>query len=219
MPPRGPAGWRTGPGQASRGSPMMWRSCWPPWSRRPKPLGVTHWSTRLLGKHLGIANVKVADAWRDWGVQPWRKGRSSSPPTPSWRPRSATSSGCTSTRRTRRSCCAWMRNLRPRRSNATRRCCPSGRDPRKAQPRLQAQRHHHAVRRAGDRHRQGHSRCYARHGKRNSWISSNRSLAPTPAAAPHRLDNYHTHNHHDIPAGWPGTHGSPCISRRHPDRG
>ena len=30
----GPAGWRTGPGRASRGSSMTWRSCWPRWSRR-----------------------------------------------------------------------------------------------------------------------------------------------------------------------------------------
>src|SRR5215211_848908 len=38
----------------------------------PKKLGVTHWSTRLLAKHLGIGDATVAKAWRDYGVQPWR---------------------------------------------------------------------------------------------------------------------------------------------------
>ena len=38
----------------------------------PKKLGVTHWSSRLLGTHLGIGNATVARAWRDYGVQPWR---------------------------------------------------------------------------------------------------------------------------------------------------
>ena len=40
--------------------------------RPPKRLGVTHWSSRLLGAELGISNVKVADVWREWGLQPWR---------------------------------------------------------------------------------------------------------------------------------------------------
>lgn len=40
----------------------------------PKSLGVTHWTTRLLGKRLGIANSTVAKAWRDHGIQPWRTG-------------------------------------------------------------------------------------------------------------------------------------------------
>ena len=35
-------------------------------------LGVTHWSSRLLAAELGISNVKVADVWREWGLQPWR---------------------------------------------------------------------------------------------------------------------------------------------------
>ena len=34
--------------------------------------GSTHWSSRLLGTHLGISNGTVAKAWRDYGVQPWR---------------------------------------------------------------------------------------------------------------------------------------------------
>ena len=38
----------------------------------PERLGVTHWSSRLLGAELGLSNVKVADVWREWGLQPWR---------------------------------------------------------------------------------------------------------------------------------------------------
>jgi hypothetical protein len=40
----------------------------------PASLAVTHWSTRLLGKHLGIADATVARAWRAYRVQPWRAG-------------------------------------------------------------------------------------------------------------------------------------------------
>ena len=40
----------------------------------PKRLGVTHWSTRLLGDRLKVANSTIAKAWRAYGVQPWRTG-------------------------------------------------------------------------------------------------------------------------------------------------
>ena len=39
----------------------------------PEKLGVTHWSSRLLGEQLGISNVWVAKIWRKWGLQPWRR--------------------------------------------------------------------------------------------------------------------------------------------------
>jgi transposase len=38
----------------------------------PERLGVTHWSSRLLGKQLGLSNVTVAKVWKKWGLQPWR---------------------------------------------------------------------------------------------------------------------------------------------------
>jgi transposase/DNA-binding CsgD family transcriptional regulator len=38
----------------------------------PKKYAITHWSTRLLARHLGIGDATVAKAWRDYGVQPWR---------------------------------------------------------------------------------------------------------------------------------------------------
>lgn len=39
----------------------------------PERLGVTHWSTRLLGAHLGVSNCTVAKAWQRWGLKPWRR--------------------------------------------------------------------------------------------------------------------------------------------------
>jgi transposase len=40
----------------------------------PERLGVTHWSTRLLARQLGIGDATVARAWRRYHVQPWRRG-------------------------------------------------------------------------------------------------------------------------------------------------
>ena len=39
----------------------------------PESLGVTHWSARLLAKHLGISFASVARIWREWKLQPWRR--------------------------------------------------------------------------------------------------------------------------------------------------
>jgi transposase len=41
---------------------------------RPPPagLGVTHWSSRLLAQRLGISHVSVAEAWKRYGVRPWK---------------------------------------------------------------------------------------------------------------------------------------------------
>jgi transposase len=39
----------------------------------PERLGVTHWSTRLLARQLGVGDATVARAWRRYHVQPWRR--------------------------------------------------------------------------------------------------------------------------------------------------
>jgi DDE superfamily endonuclease/Winged helix-turn helix len=39
----------------------------------PAALGVTHWSSRLLARQLGISDATVARAWRAYRVQPWRQ--------------------------------------------------------------------------------------------------------------------------------------------------
>ena len=38
----------------------------------PERLGVTHWSSRLLGAELGLGFATVARIWRKWNLQPWR---------------------------------------------------------------------------------------------------------------------------------------------------
>ena len=39
----------------------------------PESLGITHWSSRLLARHVGgISHMAVARLWREWGLQPWR---------------------------------------------------------------------------------------------------------------------------------------------------
>ena len=38
----------------------------------PPALGVTHWSSRLLAKHLGVSDFTVSTTWKKWGLQPWR---------------------------------------------------------------------------------------------------------------------------------------------------
>jgi transposase len=38
----------------------------------PASLGVTHWSSRLLAKRLGTSHVTIAEAWKRYGVRPWR---------------------------------------------------------------------------------------------------------------------------------------------------
>ncbi len=39
----------------------------------PRRLGVTHWSTRLLARELGISDASVARLWRRYLIQPWRR--------------------------------------------------------------------------------------------------------------------------------------------------
>jgi hypothetical protein len=38
----------------------------------PERPGVTHWSSRLLAKHLGVSDFTVSTTWKKWGLQPWR---------------------------------------------------------------------------------------------------------------------------------------------------
>src|SRR5512144_1059651 len=38
----------------------------------PDKLGVTHWSSRPLGRQPGLSNVTVAKVWKKWNIQPWR---------------------------------------------------------------------------------------------------------------------------------------------------
>jgi transposase len=41
--------------------------------RPPEHLGVTHWSSRLLARELGISSASIVETWRMWDLQPWRR--------------------------------------------------------------------------------------------------------------------------------------------------
>src|SRR3979409_185629 len=45
------------------------------WTRRAPPHGATHWSTRSLGRKLGVQHTIIARAWRHAGLQPHRLER------------------------------------------------------------------------------------------------------------------------------------------------
>jgi transposase len=45
------------------------------WTRKAPPHGATHWSTRTLGKHLGVPHTLVARVWQRAGLQPHRLER------------------------------------------------------------------------------------------------------------------------------------------------
>jgi len=45
------------------------------WTRRRPPHGATHWSTRSLGRKLGVQHTIIARAWRHAGLQPHRLER------------------------------------------------------------------------------------------------------------------------------------------------
>ena len=45
------------------------------WTRRPPPHGATQWSTRSLGRKLGVQHTIVARAWQQAGLQPPRLER------------------------------------------------------------------------------------------------------------------------------------------------
>ena len=77
-----------------------------------------HWSSRLLADQLGISHSTVARVWAEHEVKPWQTEAFRFSPTRSWRPESATWSGCTWSRRRMRSCCVWTRSRRSRRWSA-----------------------------------------------------------------------------------------------------
>jgi transposase len=38
----------------------------------PAQLGITHWSSRELARHVGIDHATIARWWQQWGLAPWR---------------------------------------------------------------------------------------------------------------------------------------------------
>ena len=87
------------------------------------PVDATHWSTRSMAKAVGISPSSVHAIWGRSVSSPTSPRISSCPRTRSSSTRSATSWGCTSTPRRRRSCCAWTKRHRSRPWTAPPRSC------------------------------------------------------------------------------------------------
>ena len=116
----------------------------------PPPRTIAGW--RPGGQSAGQCRLDIRGS--ALGAQPTS---SSSPPTPSWRPRSPTSSGCIWRRRRTRSCCVCDEKSQIQALNRTQKTLPM-------QPGHAEQRTHDYVRHGtttlfaalGDRHREGH---------------------------------------------------------------
>jgi len=59
------------------------------WTRRPPPHGATHWSTRSLGRKLGVQHTIVARAWQHANLQPHRLERYMRSTDPDFEPKAA----------------------------------------------------------------------------------------------------------------------------------
>src|SRR3954449_11495580 len=97
----------------------------------PDRSGATHWSSRLLataltGEGTPISHATIAWIWHRFDVQPWRAATFTSPPIPSWKPRSATSWGCIYICRRKQSWSASTRSRRSRRCSGPRPRCRCG---------------------------------------------------------------------------------------------
>lgn len=146
-------------GPASLRSPSHARSCRDrhrQFGPLPKKLRVTRWSPRLLVDHLGIIVYAVANAWREYGVQPWRAEMFEFPlpGTASQGPRRRQSVPESTRERDRVVPCMKVADpgTRPQPADAS----DAAGFGRAAYPGLQAPRHHFAVRRTRHRHRQDH---------------------------------------------------------------
>ena len=195
--------WTTSRARAGRRGSMTRRSSPRRWSRRRSALAVTHWSSRLLGRHLGIGDATVARAWRKYRVQPWRREtfKFSTDPQLEAKVRDVVGSvpePAGEGDRAVRGREVPDPGAEPDRADPAAARGPAG----EGDPRLQAQRHHHLVRRAGGRHREGDRPVLrpARQG-RVPRLPQDRSPRPTRAGELHVvLDNYHTHKHAEINA-------------------
>ena len=55
---------------ANQRQEILWRTLTEP----PAKLGISHWSSRLLARAVGVHHATVARLWRDYGIQPHRLG-------------------------------------------------------------------------------------------------------------------------------------------------
>ena len=177
----------------------------------PARLGVTHWSSRLLAAEMGISNVKVADVWREWGLQPWRAEsfRFSADPQLEAKARDVIGLYLNPPDKAVVLCVDEKPQTQALERKA--RCCRCGPE----------KRSHDYIRHGTTALEAVTGKvtgaCYPQH-RRQEFLAFLRQGVPAPQAAPGLRQLPHAH-----PPGRTGLldkhPGSPCTSRRRPDRG
>jgi transposase len=166
----------------------------------PERLGVTHWSTRLLARHLGVGDATVARAWRRYHVQPWRREtfKFSTDPELEAKVRDVVGLYLDPPEKAIVLCVDGEEpnpGARPDRTHPA----PAAGHPGAGNPRLRPQWHDHAVRALELATGRVTDRCYDRHGKAEFLDFLKRVARAYPAQELHVvLDNYHTHKHAGI---------------------
>jgi len=97
---------RLGPGRRIDQRAIVSNTLTPP----PKRLGVTHWSSRLLATELGVSHVTVAEAWKRYGVKPWKADTFKFSTDPELVAKVNDVVGLYLNPQRTRSCCAWTRS-------------------------------------------------------------------------------------------------------------
>src|SRR5664280_1436720 len=150
----------------------------------PVRLGVTHWSSRLLGSRLKLDHATALKAWRAFGVTPWRAETFKFSTDPDLVAKVTDVIGLYLAPRRTRSCCVSTRRRRSRRwTGPRRRCRCSPATPTSAATTTSATAPPHCSRHS--RTPPAGSPASARTGTvtKSSWPSSSMSPVPTPTVA------------------------------------
>ena len=87
------------------------------------PQGATHWSRASMAKRSGLSKSTIGRIWRKSGLKPHLTGTFKLSSDPLFVEKVIDVVACTTIRRSRRWCCAWMRNRASRRWTGPSRCC------------------------------------------------------------------------------------------------
>ncbi len=93
-----------------------------------KPQGATHWSTRSMGKAMGLDRMAISRIWHAFGLQPHRSETFKLSNDPLLVEKVRDIVGLYWTRRSMRRCSVSMRSRRFKRSIARNPCCPCSLD-------------------------------------------------------------------------------------------
>jgi len=91
---------------------------------KEKPANATHWSARMLAKKVGVGHTTVQRVWKEHGLKPISRARSSSRTIRNLQRKCRISLGFISIRRTMRWCYRLTKRARYKRLIAPSRACP-----------------------------------------------------------------------------------------------